>query len=613
MTKVLKPTEADKKIAECIENERSFSVVAGAGSGKTTSLVEALKHIKAKRAKEMRKNGQRIVCITYTNRAVDVISKRLGFDELFHVSTLHGFLWDEIVRFQDAIREALREFVIPQHMEKARSDDKGGQSQTAKKARQKLARLEQELEALGENPPVRYEETVISDYSKCILNHDDVIDVAAFLISNKPILQKGLGYKYPYIFVDEAQDTFPQVVDALNAVCAKVGLPIVGYFGDPMQQIYEKRAGNFSGPQNSIKISKEENFRCSTSVIDLLNKFRIDLTQVPGDENAQVEGSVLITVAQAPDPEGPRKTYTIEQLDEVTAKFSEALDAWEWTKIAPIKQLFLARRMIARRLKFSTLHGLFTSDFSSSRSQSDYEDGTHYLLKPVVDGIFDLVQASRSNNVKKTIETLRRVSPAFDDDGQNKAKSLKEMLDRASRHGSDLEELWKDGSLKDILEYCRIHELYPISERLAYQLTREKRGEFDGDSDEHQRDKGDWLADEFFLLDAAELQNYIDFLDVNSPFSTQHGSKGEEYENVLVMIDDIEAAWNAYSFSKVLTPGVAGNPTDRQMDFTRKLAYVCFSRAEVNLRILLFSKDARAAGQELIDQGLFDEGQVSYL
>tara|TARA_R110002049_G_scaffold298063_1_gene487572 strand:+ start:3124 stop:4965 length:1842 start_codon:yes stop_codon:yes gene_type:complete len=613
MTKVLKPTEADRKIAECIENGQSFSVVAGAGSGKTTSLVQALKHIKAKRAKEMRKNGQRIVCITYTNRAVDVISKRLGFDELFHVSTLHGFLWGEIVRFQDAIREALREFVIPQHMDKARSDDNGGQSQTAKKARKKLARLEQELEALGENPQVKYEETVISDYSKCILNHDDIIDVAAYLISNKPVLQKGLGLKYPYIFVDEAQDTFPQVVDALNAVCAKDGLPIVGYFGDPMQQIYDKRAGNFSGPRGSVEISKEENFRCSTSVIDLLNKFRVDLTQVPGDENANINGSVLLTVAQAPDPAGPRKTYTSEQLDEVTTKFSEALDAWDWTKITPVKQLFLARRMIARRLQFSTLHDLFTGGFSSSRSQSDYESGTHYLLKPFVDGLFDLVQASRSDNVKKTIETLRRVSPAFDDDGQNKTKSLKEMLDRASQHGSDLGELWKNGSLRDILEYCRTHELYPISERLIYQLDRDKREKYDADNEEHQRDKGDWLADEFFMLAAAELENYIDFLDENSPFSTQHGSKGEEYENVLVMIDDIEAAWNAYSFSKVLTPGVAGDPTDRQLDFTRKLAYVCFSRAEINLRILLFSKDARAAGKELIDQGLFDESQVSYL
>ena len=49
------------------------------------------------------------------------------------------------------------------------------------------------------------------------------------------------------------------------------GLPIVGYFGDPMQQIYDKRAGNFIGPPGSVQITKVENYRCSRSVIDLLN------------------------------------------------------------------------------------------------------------------------------------------------------------------------------------------------------------------------------------------------------------------------------------------------------------------------------------------------------
>lgn len=82
---------------------------------------------------------------------------------------------------------------------------------------------------------------------------------------------------------------------------------------------------------------------------------------------------------------------------------------------------------------------------------------------------------------------------------------------------------------------------------------------------------------------------------------------------MLVMIDDIEAAWNTYSFSKVLTPGVAGNPTDRQQELTQKLAYVCFSRAEVNLRILMFSKAAEAAKKELVERGLFQDSQVSIL
>ena len=77
------PTQADTQISVCLEKPQSFAVVAGAGSGKTTSLVEALKQIRERRGKELRQAGQRIVCITYTNRAVDVISLRLKFDDLF--------------------------------------------------------------------------------------------------------------------------------------------------------------------------------------------------------------------------------------------------------------------------------------------------------------------------------------------------------------------------------------------------------------------------------------------------------------------------------------------------------------------------------------------------
>lgn len=609
----LVPTEADAKISECIDNEVSFSVIAGAGSGKTTSLVEALKRIRVKRGETLRKNGQRVVCVTYTNRAVDILTKRLGFDELYYVSTLHGFLWGEIARFQEAIREALSDAVIPQHMAKAQDDDIGGTSQKAIKARKKLARLEVELNALKEKPTVIYEETAVSDYSKCVLNHDDVIDVASFLISTKSVLRKGLGFKYPYYFVDEAQDTFPQVITALNAVCEGDKLPIVGYFGDPMQQIYDKRAGQFSGPEDAVVIPKEENFRSSTSVIELLNKFRKDLEQVPGKNNSKIEGSVLITVVQAPVPGGPRKSYTTEQLDEVTEKFARAVNDWGWTNVPTVKRLFLARRMIARRLGFSSLHRLFTGQYSSSKSQSDYEGGTHYLLKPFVDGVFQLVEASRNDDARKTIDVLRRISPAFNEEGVNKSKSLKYMLDHASKHAAALKKMWGNTTLKDILEYCRDNAIYSMSERLSYQLYRDIREEFDSNSDAHQLEKGDWLADEFFKMESVELEKYIEFLDESSPFSTQHGAKGEEYENVLVMVDDIEAAWNSYSFSKVLTPGVAGEPTDRQKELTEKLAYVCFSRAKVNLRILLFSSNANSAGKELIDRGYFREDQVSYL
>lgn len=610
----LKPTEADIEIAKCIDEKISFAVIAGAGSGKTTSLVEALKKIRGNYGRQLRERGQKIVCITYTNRAVSVISSRLGYDELYTVTTLHRFLWGEISRFQDDLRDALVGHIIPAHIEKAEQDDNGGNSQKAVAARKKVERLRAELMALVDNkPPVKYEEATISEYSKCVLNHDDIIDVASHLITTKPILQKGLGFKYPYIFVDEAQDTFPQVISALNVVCARDGLPIIGYFGDPMQQIYDKRAGDFSGPEGSVSIAKRENFRCSASVINLLNHFRDDVEQFPAGKNAEIEGSVEIIIAQAPNPDGPRNTYTPEQLNHVSSLFHEALEKWEWQNDPSVKKLFLARQMIARRLNFLKLHRLFTGDYSSSRSQSDYEDGTHYLLRPFIETIHPLISASTKSDPKRILEILRQTSPAFFPSGVNKGKSLKHMLNLADRVSQQLSELWETSTTKNILEYCEENVLLSISDRLSAQLRRNVREDFDAENDDHQRDKSDWLADNFFQMDCSEIRPYIEFLDENSPFSTQHGSKGEEYQNVLVMIDDIEASWNTYSFGKTLTPGTAGNPTDRQATLTRKLAYVCFSRAEVNLRILFFSLNPQSAGQELIDNGLFSEDQVSYI
>ena len=132
------PTKADEEVAECLTAKQSFAMIAGAGSGKTTSLITALEHIRNDYAADLRKNSQRVACITYTQRAVGVISSRLGHDDLYLVSTLHSFLWNEIKRFSRDIREAVREQRIPQLIEKAREKDNGGNSKEARKARARI-------------------------------------------------------------------------------------------------------------------------------------------------------------------------------------------------------------------------------------------------------------------------------------------------------------------------------------------------------------------------------------------------------------------------------------------------------------------------------------------
>ena len=168
-----------------------------------------------------------IACITYTNRAVEVISDRLDWDELFCVSTLHSFLWGEVKKFTPNIRDALRQCVIPGHIAKKQQDDNGGQSKKAVAARERIASLQNDLDRLDAVNRFEYNDTNFSNYPQGRLNHDDVIDVAAFLLSENEILRRIVGQKYPYIFVDEAQDTFQNVVEALNKLCSNDGLPTV--------------------------------------------------------------------------------------------------------------------------------------------------------------------------------------------------------------------------------------------------------------------------------------------------------------------------------------------------------------------------------------------------
>lgn len=100
----------DDEIAACLdlENPRSFFLFAGAGSGKTRSLVSALTKLRSTVGPQIRLHDQRIGVITYTNAACDEIKRRLDYDPLVEVSTIHSFVWSLIKGFDNDIRAWLR-------------------------------------------------------------------------------------------------------------------------------------------------------------------------------------------------------------------------------------------------------------------------------------------------------------------------------------------------------------------------------------------------------------------------------------------------------------------------------------------------------------------------
>jgi len=81
------------EVKECIEKKLSFVVEAGAASGKTYLLIQTLNHLIELQGDNLSLNNQSIICITYTNVAKNEIIKRIEFNDLVNVYTIHEFLW----------------------------------------------------------------------------------------------------------------------------------------------------------------------------------------------------------------------------------------------------------------------------------------------------------------------------------------------------------------------------------------------------------------------------------------------------------------------------------------------------------------------------------------
>ncbi len=80
-----------------ISIDKNFKLIAGPGAGKTTFLVNHIRNV-IKNSDKL-KNGRKILCITYTNVAVDTIKERLGnYTNDVEISTIHHFLYKHILK-----------------------------------------------------------------------------------------------------------------------------------------------------------------------------------------------------------------------------------------------------------------------------------------------------------------------------------------------------------------------------------------------------------------------------------------------------------------------------------------------------------------------------------
>lgn len=85
-------------------------VYAGPGAGKTHFLVENVKNIIANNPQIVQSRARKVLCVTYTNAAVDEIKRRLDkFTDHVEVYTIHGFIIKHIIQpFQQDLRDIIK-------------------------------------------------------------------------------------------------------------------------------------------------------------------------------------------------------------------------------------------------------------------------------------------------------------------------------------------------------------------------------------------------------------------------------------------------------------------------------------------------------------------------
>lgn len=628
-------TQADLDLRECIctTPPKSFTMVAGAGSGKTTSLIKALSAIIETHGKTLRLRRQRVACITYTDIAAGEIWEDVGNNPLVHVSTIHSFMWSLIRAFQadihswvsDRIEEKLQGL-----RDAAANFGPRVQQRTRDKTQRDIVRYEQQRERIASVRSFSY--GTGSDYARGILGHDDIIKMVPQLLIERPLLRTLLAQQYPFLFVDESQDTTANVVEALKAVDQQNGGGFcLGFFGDPMQRIYPTGVGSIPPENGWEEITKPENFRCPATVLEVANSIRRpvgDLVQVRGrtvERDGRLEsvpGSAHIFIL-------PIDNRRDERLVQIRAWIAHQNDDPDWCRDEGgemVKVLVIVHRMAAKRLGFGDLY-VALNDNAPDAFKNGFLDATAWPVRPFITFVVPLADALRKGREFEIMQILRSHSPLIARDrlgGVNVAERLAELRGLTGLLG-DLMAAGSTATNRDVLTLLHDSGLLTLDPRIVAYLSPDlapaevQETEVEDDGEELSREIVAMQA--FLACPAVQFWGYSTYVNEASPFSTQQGIKGAEFERVLVVLDDDEGTHVQFSYEKYLgikplSDRDQANLRDGKetaVERTRRLFYVCCTRALQDLVVVLFTADVGMAANQVRSLEIFPPDNIHTL
>lgn len=284
-------------------NARGKTIVTACpGSGKTTSIVNKLYTISKEVENESKHSG--VLCLSFTNKAVEEIRtayRNMHNEEIAYphkVSTIDSFISQEIVLPYWYLYEKcksspiiindpslLHNFFWYHYKKNGKLEEacviRGyGKNAIIHKPEEiyiasntyyhKQTKLGDDLQLYGQK-------VVLSRIRNGYLTSSDAIFLASEILDKNPIISELIVRRYPYIIVDEAQDTSEDQHKLIEKLC-KAGLKNLELIGDINQSIYEWRFARpdiletFTRNPNWNHVPFVNNRRSVQRIIDLYSK-----------------------------------------------------------------------------------------------------------------------------------------------------------------------------------------------------------------------------------------------------------------------------------------------------------------------------------------------------
>ncbi|GLC81500.1 UvrD-helicase domain-containing protein [Lacrimispora brassicae] len=650
-----------KEIVRCIDANKSFVFDAGAGAGKTYALVQSLKHILVRYGTELKLHKQKALCITFTNVAAKEIKERLGNTNLIEVSTIHNWAWDIISPYQKQLVEIHldklkaevgliqinldnekwaeqyiklldheKELLTSMLLKKKGTyyKYKGGSASdfkaafldineafplilknvgNFKKIIDNLFKMSsynisiEKIEAQDDKyKKIKYDARFNNDrLAAMLISHETLLEYVEKIIENNNILKQIIFDQYPYILVDEYQDTDPKVVNTLSRIetYSKVvnHKCIIGYYGDKKQNIYDKGVGDsFSKYHSGLeRIKKEFNRRSASEIIAISNSVRND--------------DLLQETIYSDFPAGSVSFYNLEMEREHFIKAH--IERWNITKENKLHCFELTNERVAEFSGFGNIYNFF-KDSVWYKQGKRYEMLRDHILSLdttklgiVQNLLFRILDFKHKIILDDTM--ILDVIPFGKKVDEIDITMLRQLISKLTNitgqtlktYTINLFENYKcgDRNYDKCVAYIIGEKISSFQEFESFILDQLYISDNEENSTDDEIARYKFEVDKFLEIDMNFFYLWYKFLidksDGNVVYHTYHGTKGREFDNVIIFMNSKFGRDNYYfdRLLKVISEKSETNGNnDEKTEEARNLLYVAITRAIKNLSILYF-------------------------